>query len=427
MATDPRDPIRTIASLDTLEGMSDVDPNWRITVAIAWGYRPSAVRDGREKLLAVEVEGGASLPEDCETIARRLYRDCRRILLTPLHGGYMSKTFRVTSYDADGRRMLPTVLKIGPLELTAREERANRQYVETFILNNSTTILGGASAGDWAGLRYNFLGVTGPDSSLVWLREHYERRPVEEVLPLVDAVFTRILKPWYGQPRWEPVRLYQDHDPRRLFPSLCDVAGQVLGVSADSPLLPCPELGVDLPNPYHFLQYEFPRRQQQSRLWYTSICHGDLNMQNILLDERENIYVIDFSETRPRNIVSDLARMEPIVKFEMIALEDDADLRRMLEFEKGLISAAALNETPPIIYGRTDSAVRKAYEVICLLRRHANTVTIFETDIVPYWLALLEWTLPVVAYLQVSSWQKKYAAYSAALLCDAILKREAAA
>jgi len=137
--------------------------------------------------------------------------------------------------------------------------------------------------------------------------------------------------------------------------------------------------------------------------------------------------VIDFSETRPRNIVSDLARMEPIVKFEMVALEGDADLRRMLEFEKGLISAAALNETPPMIYTGTDPAVRKAYEVIRLLRRHANTVTIFETDIVPYWLALLEWTLPVVAYVQISPWQKKYAAYSAALLCDAILKRGAAA
>ena len=32
----------------------------------------------------------------------------------------MSNTFRVASYDADGRRLLPTVLKIGTLELTAK-------------------------------------------------------------------------------------------------------------------------------------------------------------------------------------------------------------------------------------------------------------------------------------------------------------------
>ena len=42
-------------------------------------------------------------------------------------------------------------------------------------------------------------------------------------------------------------------------------------------------------------------------------------------------------------------------------------------------------------------------------------------------ISLLEWTLPVVAYVQITLWQKRYAVYSAALLCDAILKREPAA
>ena len=220
------------------------------------------------------------------------------------------------------------------------------------------------------------------------------------------------------------MRLYEEHDPRPLFPSLCEAAEQFLGVSTSSPRMPCPELGIDLPNPYHFLKHEFPRRKGQSRLWYTSICHGDLNMQNVLLDERENIYVIDFSETRPRNIVSDLARLEPIVKFEMVKIDDAVALRQMLEFEKGLISSKTLHEIPPFTYMGSDPSVHKAYEVIRRLRQHADTVTIFETDIVPYWLALLEWTLPVVIYVQISHWQKKYAAYSAALLCEAIMRFE---
>ena len=423
IASNPMEVIRTLATLETLEGISDVDPAWRMTEALVWGFQPSDLRDGREKLLTVEVDGDVTMLPEWENIARRLYRDCRRIVLTPLHGGFMSKTFRVASYDADGRRMLPTVLKIGSRALTGREEQASRKYVERFILNNSTTILGGAAAGDWAGLRYNFLGVTGSDS-LVWLREHYLQRPAEQVLPIIDAVFTRILKPWYGQPRWETVRLYEEHDPRGLFPSLCEMSEQVVGVSADSPRMPCPELGIDLPNPYYFLKHEFPRRKEQSRLWYTSICHGDLNMQNILLDERENIYVIDFAETRPRNIVSDLARLEPIVKFELIEIDDASSLRQMLEFEQGLMSATMLHQFPPFTYTGSDPSVRKAYEVIRLVRRHADTVTIFETDIVPYWLALLEWTLPVIVYVQISDWQKKYAAYSAALLCEAIMKLE---
>jgi hypothetical protein len=409
-----------LATLDGLEEVAEIDPAWRMTEALAWSFQLSRVREGREKLLAVHVEGGPPLLAEWETIARRLYRDCRRVVLTPLHGGFMSNTFRVASYDPDGRRMLPTVLKIGGVALTEREEAANRKYVQTFILNNSTTLLGGSTAGDWAGLRYNFLGVNGPDSSLVWLREHYERRPAEDVVPLVNALFTRVLKPWYGQPRWEPVALYADHDPRRLFPTLCDSAEQVLGVSADTERLPCPELGRDLLNPYWFLEHEFPRRRQRARLWYTSICHGDLNMQNVLVDERENIYVIDFSETRPRNVVSDFARFEPLVKFEQVPIDNETDVRRMLEFEQGLMSARTLEQVPPNRYPGPNPAVDKAYAIVTLVRRLADTATLFETDMVPYWLAVLEWTLPVVLFRQCSPLQKRYAAYSAALLCEAI-------
>jgi anti-anti-sigma factor len=424
IAADPMDVIATVATLDTLEEVADIDSAWQCSGAVAWSFHPSRVRQGREKLLAVDVEHGTPLLDEWETIARRLYGDCRRVVLTPLLGGFMSNTFRVASYDADGRRLLPTVLKIGGLALTEREEAANRKYVQTFILNNSTTLLGGAVAGDWAGLRYNFLGVTGPECSLAWLRDHYQRRPAAEVVPLVHALFTRVLKPWYGQPRWEPLALYAEHDPRPLFPSLCDVAAEVLGVPADRERLPCPELGRDLLNPYYFLQHEFPKRRARSRLWYTSICHGDLNMQNVLVDERDNLYVIDFSETRPRNVVSDFARLEPIVKFEQVPIESSDDVRRLLRFEQGLLSTTALDQVPPNEYPGTSPAVDKAYEVIKLLRWLADTATLFETDMVPYWLALLEWTLPVVAYRQCTAWQKRYAAYSAGLIAEAIVRAE---
>jgi len=423
MTADPMEAIAQAATLDTLEDVADLDLAMRCSAALAWSFQPSRLREGREKLLAVNVEDGPPILDEWETIARHLYRDCRRVVLTPLVGGVMSNTFRVASYDEDGRRLLPTVLKIGGLALTEREEAANRKYVQTFILNNSTTLLGEAVAGDWAGLRYNFLGVNGPDSSLTWLRDHYQRRPASEVVALVRALFTRVLKPWYGQPRWEPIAFYAEHDPRRLFPTLCDAAAEFLGVSSDSERLPCPELGRDLLNPYFFLKHEFPKRSHRSRLWYTSICHGDLNMQNVLVDERDNIYVIDFSETRPRNIVSDFARLEPIVKFEQLPIESSDDLRRLLIFEQGLLSAPALDAVPNE-YPGTSAAVDKAHEVIRLVRWLSDTATIFETDIVPYWLALLEWTLPVVVFRQCTDWQKRYAACSAGLICEAILRAE---
>jgi len=147
-------------------------------------------------------------------------------------------------------------------------------------------------------------------------------------------------------------------------------------------------------------------------------------MQNILLDERDNIYIIDFSETGSRNIVSDFARLEPIFKFEMTRLADEQDLKDFLVFERSLTRLDSLDQMPEWVYRGTDSSVRKAYEMVCLIRKYAKTVVIFETDIVPYLLAMLEWTYPIVMYRQITPQGKKMAAYSAALVVEQIMRIE---
>ena len=147
-------------------------------------------------------------------------------------------------------------------------------------------------------------------------------------------------------------------------------------------------------------------------------------MQNVLVDERENIYVIDFSETRPRNIVSDFARFEPHPQVRAGADRQrdgraaDAGIRAGPD-----VGPRSIRLRPTSIPGRTPPSTR--HTIVKLLRWLADTATLFETDMVPYWLALLEWTLPVVVFRQ-SSLQKRYAAYSAGLLCEAILRAEPA-
>jgi anti-anti-sigma factor len=418
------DAIRHAATLDTLGdvvGLAECAP---VTNAIVWVYTPREIRSGAAKLLQVTVEGSGEWRSEWDAIIRRLYADCRSVTLTPLPGGFMSSTFKAVAYDQDGRRTLPSVVKIGSADVTRREVEANRNYISRFILNNGTTLLGDAQHGDWAGLRYNFLGVNGPDSRLVWLYDQYLHRSLGDITALFEQLFTRVLKPWYAQPKWEQVFLFRDHTPLRLFPGLFETAEGTLGLSADTPDFDCHELGIRLPNPFHFLRHEYPRRAAESRLWYTAVCHGDLNLRNVLVDERDNLYVIDFSETRPRNVVSDFARLEPVLKFEMTRPESEEELRRLLVFEAGLMSVTALDQPPPFRYDGSDPMVARAHAVITRLRRYADRATLFETDIVPYWLALLEWTYPVVCYRQLTLRQKRYAACSAALICRSILQIE---
>ncbi len=415
---------RGLADLSRVETVFEVQAGMRVRRPQVWVFRPSRVVKGEEKLLRVEVETDDAFPEPWEMITRRLYADAARVVLRPIHGGYSAKTFQVDTYGRDGLRWIPTVLKIARTEVSRREEVAFRRYVEKTILNNSTAIMGAAQHGDWMGLRYNFVGIGGTESRLTWLADRVRDRPAEALVLLFERLFTVVLKPWYGQPRWEETFLFEEHDPRGLFPRILQDAREALSIRPEDETIPCTPLKGSLPNPYRFLAEAFPLRRREGRLWYRSICHGDLNMQNVLVDERDNLYVIDYSETAPRNVVSDFARLEAILKIETTRLESETDLAALMRFERALGSVASLDGVAPLHDEGRDPMVPKVYALITLLRSLADRATLFEKDMTPYWLALLQWTLPVVSYPSAGPLQKRFAAYSAGILVRNILEND---
>lgn len=416
-----------VFDLENLSDMTVIAPEDEISVVKAWIFLSKKIEIGSDKTLKIEMSNNSVLPDEWDVVVRKIYRDCSKAIISELHGGYTAKTFSIASFDKDGRKLLPTVLKICEHKVARQEEFAGRQYVEKFILNNSASVMGAADFGKWTGVRYNFLGITGADSKLEWLRKYYLECPSDKLKTLFDKIFPGILKPWYGQPKLEPVFLYRDNNPCGMFQNIFYDAEKNLGISAEADTIFCEELNIDLPNPYKFLKYEYPKRASKSIMWYTSITHGDLNMQNILLDEKENIYIIDFSETRHRNIVSDFGRLEPIFKIELTRLETKQDLKNLLEFELALSSADYIDEIPPFKYSGDDPMVFKAYDMLCLLRKYADKTTIFERDIIPYLVAMLEWTYPIISYIDINILRKKYSAYSAAIICKKILELEKSA
>ncbi|WP_291321291.1 anti-sigma factor antagonist [Desulfonatronospira sp.] len=418
------DEINHLISLDTLGSVCRLEPDSRCASLRLWVYLPKAVRTGEEKRLRIETRACKPLSHAGEIVARRIYNDSARMVLEPLAGGFSADTYRVHSYDAQGRELLPTVLKIGGKDWIDREVYAYHQHVQKFILNNSTTILGTAEHGDTAGLRYNFLGITGAGCRLEMLRDLYAGLPEQDLQSIIYRVFTSILKPWYGQPRWDILRPYMDHDPRRLFMNICTDAESFLGISSSRQTLACPALGRDLPNPYNFLEHGYTRRAGQTMRWYTSIIHGDLNLANILMDDNDNLYVIDFSETRQGNIVSDLARLEVIACLGMSRIKDETDLRRVVHFAQALAQNETIDHTPDYDCSQDDPLLGKAYSLVRVLRSLAGRMTIFEHDPVPYYLAMLEWILPMVSYRDITVIRKQAAAYWAAILAERIMDLE---
>jgi anti-anti-sigma factor len=439
----PRTALEQACGLERLLSAQVLPASATMLQARAWVFCPVAIHSAQEKRLRIEYvldpTATSSAPDIPDTpdawdaIIRRIYAGspaegadnsgggASRVLLSQLHGGYQASTFMVESFDATGRRQLPTVVKLGDAGLIQRELTACNRFVLPYIQNNAAMVMGHAQHGESAGLRYNFVGLEGEDNRLVWLEEHYQTRPVAECIPLFDRIFTRVLKPWYAQPTLDRLDLWTEHDPRRLFPDILDAAQTSLGLSPDSREFDCPELGRQLRNPFHVLRHEFPKHAGTPMLWYKSIVHGDMNMRNVLLDQRENIFIIDFAETRQGNVVSDFARLEPILLLEFTRLNSPDDNNSLARFIETWYAAESYAAVPPLGYAGSDPRVSKAYQLLRRLRWYADTVTLFETDMRPYLLAVLQWTACTVCYRAWEPERKRLGAIMAGILCERLL------
>lgn len=355
---------------------------------------------------------GPGVADETELISRTLYAGCHRVTLTPLTGGFSATTWQVESLDEHGRRLLPTVLKVGPPSMMNREHAAHERYVQPFILNNATVGLGRAAQGDAVGLRYNFLGVTGNTADLQTLARRWGTEPPERTLALYETLARRTLHPWYGQAREGTPCLYADHTPLRLFPTLPELARETLPFSLDEPTIHCAPLGRSLPNPWWFLTHEFPRRATQEIPCRVSITHGDLNLNNVLSDERDNLYVIDFSETRERSVGSDFARLEAVFAVEDLAVDDDErEVRLLRDYEALYARSRPWHEAPPTLTALPPE--RLAF--ITRLRRLAALYLGTGSASAPYLLPAFEWTLPIVMYGNQSLRVRRLSTFVAAL------------
>lgn len=394
------------------------------TNPIAWLFVSDGIADASAKRVGIETDPDCQLEPHKAFLIRRLYTDSSRVSIRQIHGGYSAQTYQVTSFDQEGRKLRPTVLKTANRAMISRESDRCRRFAMPYILNNSAMVMGTEFFGDTGALRYNFVGIGGENASLKWLTHYFKTWPTEQLDPLFDKIFLKILNPWYGQPINETVYPFRDHDPRAtFFPNLCETASELLSVSPDEPFVHIKETGQKLVNPYWFLKHEFARRRDECMDYYTAICHGDLNMQNILLDEEMNVYLIDFSETRPRSAISDFARLEAIFMVDNAPLENEKDQDDYVRFISSFYAKVQFDVRPLNNYrGGHPVEVSKNVSLTLKMRDYAFACVKGHPDSVPYCLALLEWVLPVVCYGSATLAHKRLSLIVAGLICTEVMR-----
>lgn len=414
---------RSLLTWENVEGVAAGDVSALLTDPVCWLFYSHEISEAAGYIPGVVFTGETLTEKYYAYLTRSLYRDSEKVEIKRLHGGYSASTFYVKSFDDRGRVLRPTVLKIGARPLISREAERCRKYAMPYILNNSAMVLGTAFHCQIGALRYNFVGIGGEDTGLKWLTWYFHNMDIGSLKPLFDKIFLKILKPWYGQPVREKICPYDDHDPTKtFFPDLFEKAESILGIDARNVFFRIDGRPKDFLNPYRFLKEEYPLRRQWSLDYYTCICHGDLNMQNILLDNEMNVYLIDFSETRPRSVVSDFARLEAIFMIESYPMETERDFLEVLDHLTGFYRDTSFSDSKPDREwnGKLPEIMHRNISLTLKMREYAAFAARGEKTFIPYALALLEWVLPIVCYTSATVWQKRLSACIASLLCESL-------
>lgn len=321
----------------------------------------------QEEFPKVELDG-LDLSEADRTLVRYLFRDCRRVRLKGLAGGFSGNVVALTeSFDLHGHEQAPHVLKIGS-RVEMGQERTSFERIQEVLGNSAPQISDFADIEERGAIKYRYASMGG-DFSTTFQKACQKGLPMPEVREVLDTVFGRQLMRFYKAATLESLDLLDHYGfSDRWAGGVRANVEAILGVAARGEvveILP----GLEAPNVCRFYDetlHHLPRRPADQV--YEAWLHGDLNGANIILDDRRNVWLIDFSHTRRGHILMDLVKLENDILYIWTPVEDDDDLRQACALTGALLEVSDLGAplgSPPT--GLGPQFVR-AWDIISHLR-----------------------------------------------------------
>lgn len=410
--------LKRILGVQVIDGVGDF-LEWLVPAS---GKHLNVTPDALSSLAlpALELTGPRSVQEVFspldQALLGHLYRSVARLKLSPVGGGFSgARVYRAQAWDALGHSLAPSVVKLGS-RAAISAERVAFEKVEHILGNAAPAVKACVELGEQGGIVFAFASMgRGPVKTLKSLYEEGA-----DPLPVLNQVFDEILGRFKSATQLErlPLLDYYGFAPRfaagvrervdALFGPQPDVIEVLPGVKANH-----------VARFYEQLT-QLPSVPGESH----PVCyvHGDLNGANILVDSRNNVWVIDFFHTHRGHVLKDLAKLENDLLFIFTALVGEAAIEQGLRVTHALMNvqdlAAPLGELPE---GVTHPALVRAWPVLRFLR--AEGAARVGTDRSPeqLWIALLRYAVHTLSFDESSEWQKRWAFLTACLLGDKIM------
>jgi protein-tyrosine phosphatase/nicotinamidase-related amidase len=359
-------------------------------------------------------------PDDVDGLVRYLFRDCARVLLKPLDGGFSGNYVLATkSYDADGREQAPHVLKVGPRALMAKE-RTSFEKVELVLGNNAPRIVDFADNGAYGAIKYRYASMGG-GATRSFQKLFTSGAKGAEISAVLDHVFNNQLGRLYAASHVETCNLLDHYGfDSTLRASVERSIAAVLGEPPQGETLTLAGRSFYNPACFYDEHLDALRAQQQESRVFADV-HGDLNGANILVDANRNVWIIDFFHTHYGHVLKDLIKLENDLLYIMTPIQSEADLKLAMKVTDALLSVKDL-ATPPQFPTEVmqDPVFRRTAKTILRLRRHYPRLLSGDIDPVQAMIGQLRYAVHTLSFDECTLYQKKWALYASGRLAKAV-------
>ena len=379
-------------------------------------------------IAGTRVKDHSSLQEQLATelddLLCRLFYKSASVLLKPLSSGQSgSAVMLATPFFKKTGAGQAVVVKFGDHSQINQEWQNFKEFVQLYLGGNrSTNVIDLRRSLHLGGIVYSLLGSA--SDQVESFRSFYARADVRKIKIALQRLFQETCKQWYA-----------NRGVLQLLDLTHEYAQQRLGLSTGRLERAISEglKGVHGKRELYFdalstkRAFTSPvvdlRTQEYLASTYECSTHGDLNGDNILIDQDAHAWLIDFSLTGPGHILRDFAELDGAIRFQFLKPEE-ATLEERLVMEDVLAVPQHFSEVNklPEKLETENAALAKAYETTLYLRKLAQqTVSSNPTDeIREYNVALYYYSLNALRFYSWPQIQRQHALLSASILFDLI-------
>ncbi len=332
------------------------------------------------------------LGKEQKTIIEYLCMHWTRTNLKPLQGGFSGSLLFLADGWKNEARTEPMVLKIDHFPIMRRELEGYQQVFDYFG-KHIPTFGNPVSIGDFIGIGMELATMEGNPETL---QDSFELAQGEEEVrgfmarldKALELSTAKLYRNTRTRTRVAPYRrfhLHTDQQLQWLRENVANIDGYCKPGVRDS-------LREDSENIGNFLR--LIAANEDSLESEVCLAHGDLNLKNIICDEIDNVWFIDWTHSGHHPAEMDFAKLENDIKFVISKQFDQDDLPQLNKFEEYLLSnrmpadADSLPESVKFVqsdlrYRKILDAVRKIRET-CFSLKNDDDWLVYRTALLKY-------------------------------------------